>query len=183
MAGVSGYFDKVVSNIRELSKQTYVTVGVVLTKETAHTAADIIRFAHGLGVADIRIISAAQWDELLKELEGIDQSILDAHPILKYRITNFKNGRNVRGISEGDCHKCHIVKDDSVVAGKWHFPCVIYMREGGKPIGKVGEGMRQERLAWFEQHDSYADPICRKNCLDVCIDHNNRCAECASCDL
>jgi cyclic pyranopterin phosphate synthase len=61
MAGnVKGSFDKVVDNIRELSKLTYVTVGVVLTPESAHKAVETIRFADELGVTDIRIISAAQ---------------------------------------------------------------------------------------------------------------------------
>jgi molybdenum cofactor biosynthesis enzyme MoaA len=175
MAGVSGCFEKVVENIKRIAKRTYVTVGVVLTEKTVHTAADVIRFAHKLGVADIRIISAAQYDQLVKGLETIEDDILDAHPILKYRIRHFREGRNVRGIQETDCHKCHLVKDDSVVAGRWHFPCVIHMREGGKPIGEVGPKMREDRLRWFQSHDSYADPICQKNCLDVCIDYNNKC--------
>lgn len=174
MAGVEGCFDKVIHNIRDISKLTYVTVGVVLTAETAHTAKDVIRFAHSLGVADIRIISAAQFNELLSGLEGIEQEILDAHPILKYRVNNFFGGKNVRGISETDCNRCHLVKDDSVVAGRWHFPCVIHMREGGKAIGEVGPNMREERLAWFERHNSYNDPICKKNCLDVCVAYNNK---------
>ena len=158
-----------------MSKRTYVTVGIVVLKETVHTIADVVRFAHKLGVADIRIISAAQFDEVLEGLDKIEQEILDAHPILNYRVKNFKAGRNVRGINESDCRHCHIVKDDSVVAGDSHFPCVIYMREGGKAIGKVCDNMREERLKWFETHDSFLDPICRKNCLDVCCDFNEKC--------
>lgn len=177
MAGKQGCWQKVVDNIRELSKWVYVTVGVVVTQETASSVGDVIRFAHGLGVADIRIISAAQWNEILDGIGEIDDEILDAHPILKYRLTNFKAGRNVRGISESDCHRCHLVKDDSVVAGRWHYPCVIYMREGGKAIGEVGPDMRSDRMEWFRQHNSYADPICRKNCLDICLQFNSRVEE------
>ena len=173
MAGVQGCFTKVIENIREISKLTYVTVGVVVTPETVETVKDVVRFAHELGVADIRVISAAQWDEVLKGVDGLEQEILDAHPILKYRIAHFQEGRNVRGIQETDCHRCHLVKDDSVVAGRWHFPCVIHMREGGKSIGEIGPNMRQERLEWHKTHNSFEDPICRKNCLDVCISFNN----------
>jgi molybdenum cofactor biosynthesis enzyme MoaA len=172
MSGIPGAWETVISNIKEISKLTYVTVGVVLTEETAHTAKDVIRFAHELGVADIRIISAAQYNQLLDGLEGIEQEILDAHPILKYRVNRFFEGKNVRGISETDCHRCHLVKDDSVVAGSWHFPCVIHMREGGEPIGQVGVDMRRQRLKWFETHNSYEDPICRESCLDICKDFN-----------
>jgi len=180
MTGVEGnQWEKVIENIPKIAKLTYVTVGVVLTENNVHQTKDIIEFAHNLGVADIRIISAAQYNQLIKGLEGLDSKILDSHPILKYRINNLNHGRNVRGIQEGDCHKCHLVKDDSVVAGNdkklWHFPCVIAMREGCEPIGEVGPNMRQERLEWFKKHDSYKDPICRKNCLDVCVDYCNKC--------
>ena len=64
--------------------------------------------------------------------------------------------------------------DDSVVAGDYHFPCVIYMREKGKPIGKVNPNMRKERIEFIKNHDCYKDPICKRSCLDVCISYNNR---------
>lgn len=177
MSGVPGAWRCVVDNIEKISEIAYVTVGVVLTEETAHTAVDVVKFAHELGVADIRIVSAAQYNQVVDGVENIPQYLLDAHPILRYRVNNFLRGRNVRGIGVSDCHKCHLVKDDSAVAGRWHFPCIIYLREGGNAIGEVGVRMRQERMEWFSTHDSYLDPICRKNCLDVCIDYNNQCQE------
>ena len=180
MTGVEGNnWEKVIENIPKIAKLTYVTVGVVLTETNVHQTKDIINFAHNLGVADIRIISAAQYNKLLEGLEGLDSKILDSHPILKYRIDNLNHGINVRGIKEGDCHKCYIVKDDSVVAGSgkdvYHYPCVIAMREGCEPIGKVGPNMRKERIEWFKTHDSFRDKICRDNCLDCIILHNSKC--------
>jgi molybdenum cofactor biosynthesis enzyme MoaA len=174
MAGIPGMWDIVVENIKKISKLTYVTVGVVLTEETIDTVKDIVKFAHDLGVTDIRLISAAQYNRVLEMIKDIPEEILDSHPILKYRVQNAKMGSNVRGIQDSDTTHCHLVKDDSVVAGEYHFPCVIYMREGGNAIGKVSEHMREERVKWFETHNSHLDPICRKNCLDVCIDANNK---------
>ena len=47
-------------------------------------------------------------------------------------------------------------------------------RERSQSLARAaGPAMREERLRWFESHDSFADPICRKNCLDVCIAHNS----------
>ena len=179
MSGVKGKWETVTENIRKIAARTYVTVGVVLTEDNVSEMADIIKFAHDLGVADIRIISSAQYNELLLDSFKIPDIILNAHPILKYRINHMKNGINVRGISESDCYRCHLVKDDSVVVGNeteaWHFPCIIAMREGCKPIGKVGPDMREERMEWFEKHNSFEDDICRKNCLDVCLSYNDKC--------
>ncbi|MCK9597256.1 radical SAM protein [Candidatus Pacearchaeota archaeon] len=175
--GIKGAWDVVVENIKILSKFTYVTVGIVLTEDTINQATDIIKFSHDLGVADIRLLSASQYNVVIPQLENISQDILNSHPILKYRVNHFLNGRNVRGISENDCHKCYMVLDDSAIAGKYHFPCIIYLREGGNPIGKVNPDMRRERILWHENHNSYSDSICRKNCLDVCIDYNNKVLE------
>jgi len=169
-----GFVQKIVENIRELSKLTYVTLGMVFTEETVDYVADVVNFGHSLGVADIRIISAAQYNKLLVGLSKIPQSVLDAHPILKYRVTNFFKGRNVRGVTEKDFHRCALVLDDAAAAGCYHFPCIIYLREGGEPIGEIGLKMRLERGEWFKAHDSFKDEICRKNCLDVCVDYNNK---------
>ena len=172
--GIKGSWAKVVENIEAISKLTYVTVGVVLTPENIDKTIDTIRFAHNLGVADIRIISAAQWNKPIPRLNEVETEIKEAHPILKYRIKHFAEGRNVRGMIEADSKKCALVLDDSVIAGDFHFPCVIYMREKGEPIGKVSETMRTERAEWFKKHDCFKDEICKNNCLDVCIDYNNK---------
>lgn len=110
-------------------------------------------------------------------LEEISDDILNVHPILKYRVNHFKKGINVRGISDTDTDKCAIVIDDSIIAGQYHFPCVIYMREGGKPIGKMGPDMRKERFDWFKNHNCKEDEICKEQCLDVCRHYNNRVKE------
>jgi pyruvate-formate lyase-activating enzyme len=144
--GIEGSWNKVIENIKEISKLTYVTVGVVVTEETVAELKNTIEFAASLGVADIRIISSAQYN----------------------------NDRNVRGLRSHDSHRCSLVLDDSAIAGNFHFPCIIYMREGGDPIGKVGDNMRQERMHWMENNDTHCNDICKKNCLDVCIDYNNK---------
>lgn len=52
------------------------------------------------------------------------------------------------------------------------------MRETERPIGSVKgktiSQIRMEREAFMESHNTFADPVCRKNCLDVCIDFNNK---------
>jgi molybdenum cofactor biosynthesis enzyme MoaA len=177
MAGRPSGFDNIVENIKTLSALTYVTVGIVLTEYTESTVVDVVKFADAMGVADIRIITAAQYNGELSKLGDIPAYILDAHPILKYRVTNLLSGKNVRGISDEDSNKCHLVKDDMVVAGKWHFPCVIHMREGGEPIGEVSKNVQRDRIIWSETHNTHADPICKKNCLDCLVDYNNKVEE------
>jgi len=180
MSGVDGVqtFVRIQDNIIALAKVTYVTVGVVLTDDNVDKLAGIVEYAHELGVADIRIIPAAQNGCMIEGVESLDPEIVAAHPILAYRVKNILEGKPVRSIQEYDSHRCYLPIDDSIVCGNYHFPCVIYMREQGEPIGEIGPDMRAERIAWSLTHNTFEDPICRANCLDVCVDHNNKCAAC-----
>jgi molybdenum cofactor biosynthesis enzyme MoaA len=172
MSGRSGWWPQVVNNIKLLSKLTYVTVGVVYTDQTVKDLPDIIRFASGLGVSDIRIISAAQYNADPINIEPINEC-LDKHPILRYRMSNITKMKSVRGIQKTDSRKCYLVLDDMATIQDYHYPCIIYLREQGEPIGRISHSMRQNRQYWFENHDTHQDPICRKNCLDVCVEYNN----------
>ena len=171
--GINGAWEKVIKNIRILSKLTYVTVGMVFTDENILQVVDSVKFASSLGVSDIRVVPSAQFNEALVDLDSLDDEFLSKHPILSYRIRNVRKLRNVRKMQDGDSKKCRLALDDMDVVGGYHFPCIIYLREGGNPIGKVGSKTRQERAEWVEKHDSWSDPICREMCLDVCIDYNN----------
>jgi len=177
MSGVDGSWKVVTDNIRALSKICYVTVGVVLTPTNMDDLNGIIKYAsEDLGATDIRIISAAQWDAKFKNL-FVEDSLLNKHPILKYRVENFRNGVDVRGIGEEDNHSCPLVLDDMAVNGSDHFPCIIYMREHGKAIGSMNKSIteiRKDRESWFRNHNTFKDDICRSNCLDVCVDYNNK---------
>lgn len=174
MTGGVDAFNKVIANIQYLSELTYVTVGMVFTEETMHTAREAVEFAASLGVSDIRVLSAAQYGGALNGLLDLPDEFLARFPILKYRVENFRAGRNVRSIGVTDTSACPLVLDDIAVAGDKHYPCIIYLREGGDAIGTVGPGMRIRRASWFVKHNTHQDPICSKNCLDVCVDYNNR---------
>jgi hypothetical protein len=165
--------EKVIYNIEQLSKITYVTVGVVLTEDNIKEFHETVMLAHRLGVSDIRIIPSAQWNEELKDID-IPKEVLNQHPILNYRVNNFKIGKHARGLTKNDNHRCPLVLDDMAVLNGLHFPCIIYLREQGNPIGCVSDNMRQERNLWALNHDTYSDKICRRNCLDVCIEYNNK---------
>lgn len=171
--GKKGAWARVVANIAALSRRTYVTVGVVLTETNAADFGQIVEFADSLGVADIRVITAAQWDHRVTPA-AIPEAVLARHPVLRYRMQHLAEGRYMRGLREGDSHRCGLVLDDMAVLKGHHYPCIIYLREQGRPIGRMTEDFRAAREAWWRTHDTHADPICRANCLDVCVDYNNR---------
>jgi MoaA/NifB/PqqE/SkfB family radical SAM enzyme len=175
--GVCGSWDRVVENIRYLSAQTYVTVGMVFTEKNVHDCVNAVLFADSLGVSDIRVIPAAQYNKALSALSALPEDVKAKYRILKYRIDNTRQGFPLRGIAAKDSSACWLALDDMAVAGKYHFPCIIYMREGGEPIGEIGADVREQRKRWADKHDTHKDKICREMCLDVCIAFNNVAAE------
>ena len=174
MAGTDMPFSNVLGNIAVLAEMTHVTVGVVVTEQNAPEVGRIVDVAHAMGVADVRLIPAAQLGSQMRRVI-VSEDVLGAHPILRYRIERAQAQRPVRGLEPCDRDlPCGLVLDDMLVSGDEHWPCVIYFREGGDPIGKVGPGMRVEREQWHRAHRPWDDPICRKQCLDVCVAYNRR---------
>jgi MoaA/NifB/PqqE/SkfB family radical SAM enzyme len=170
--GIKGAFSKITNNIRELSKLTYVTVGVVLTQDNIDSLNDTISFASSLGVSDIRIILAAQEGDRLKTVKVSDK-LLSKHPILAYRVKNIQNGLPIRGIGNNDYNRCGIVLDDVAVVDGYHYPCIIAFREGAPPIGKLVGNWRHDRLNWFLNTNTHKNNICKSNCLDCLVKTNN----------
>jgi len=171
MMGVNGeQVRHVMDTIRFLAPRTYVTIGTVLLPTNIPEVKSILDFAMDAGVADVRLIPAAQWLPIL--LLDLEQKYLDRFPILRYRYNNAKAGVTVRGILPSDANHCYLGMDDMVVSGGKHYPCIIHLREGGKPIGDLGPSTRTDRANWVYSHNPHEDPICRKNCLDVCVAHN-----------
>lgn len=172
--GIKNSWNKVTDNIKSLAKETYVTLGMVFNEFNINDCLESVLYADSLGVSDIRVIPSAQYNHALNRLSNLPESILNKYPILKYRINNIKNGISVRGIQDKDTHKCYLALDDMAIAGKYHFPCIIYMREMGNPIGKINPNLRYEREDWVNKHDTHLDNICKGNCLDVCVSYNNK---------
>ena len=141
MSGYSGAWDTVVENIKWLAERQYTTVGIVVNRENIATCLGTILLADSLGVSDIRVISAAQYDQLLTNLAELPDKVLKKYPILDYRVSNIRSGRHVRGLRPGDSDRCWLALDDMAVAGRYHFPCIIC---GSKETRSERSGRAQE---------------------------------------
>lgn len=182
LAGVrdNGVWGKVINNIKALAQVTYVNLGITISDRNCGHVREILEFTDALGVADMKLSTSTHWNRPIPGLETIPEDLLDRHPILKYRVNGFRSGRNVRGLRQGiDCHRCPMVMDDMILVGDHHYPCLVYAREKGTPIGTIKgvAEMREERRAWQDGRDTFLDPICQKMCMDLFMDCNNRILE------
>jgi hypothetical protein len=152
-----------------------VTIGTVVTPDNLAEVRRVVEWALTTDVADVRIIPSAQWNKQI-DLDLPFEAIAK-YPILRYRYERAKRGLHVRGMWACDATKCRLALDDMAVSNGKHYPCIIHMREGGKPIGDMSGDVRLDRQRWAYTHNCYLDPICEQNCLDVCIEYNNKAKE------
>ena len=155
---------KIIETIRELSKNFYVNVGLVIDNINISRLEDIIDFILDLGVDDIKLSTNTK-NELIPKFKKDYKE----YPILNYRINNFKQNKQMRGFPS---KKCHIAKNDITIVGNKHYPCLIYFREGGKPINNLNKNVYEDRLIWFKNHNSQKDKICKKYCMDFKCEFN-----------
>lgn len=156
--------NNIINTIKELSNYKYVNVGLVVDSLNFNRVEKIIEFILNLGVNDIKLSTSTK-----DELPITFKNNYEKYPILDYRVKNFNNKITMRG---NPPEKCHIVKNDITIVGSHHYPCLIYFREGGKPIGRLSEKIMNERRIWFENHNSKKDIVCNKYCMDFKCEFN-----------
>jgi molybdenum cofactor biosynthesis enzyme MoaA len=172
---IDNIFDKVVTNIKSTANRVYVNVGVVFNDDNISYYKEILEFISGLGVTDIRIMTATKFNQIIKF--DVPQYLLDKHQILKFRIENYNSGKNIRGSSLANTTKCHLVRDDITLVGEYLFPCAVYAREGGNSFGIFDSLNEVKRLAFFNNHNSHKDEICKKFCMDFKCRFNDKVEE------
>jgi len=161
--------NKVISNIKKLSKKYYVNVGLVIDSLNCGRVDKIIEYILGLGVTDIKLSVSTKDSTKPVFNRARDYS---RYPILNYRVKRFLEGKPMRGIPEGENFKCSLVRNDISIVGNKHFPCLVYAREKGQAIGELSDNVYADRLKWYEQHDPSQDPICNKYCMDFKCEFN-----------
>ena len=156
----------VVHVIKELSKSKYVNVGLYVDALNFTRVEEIVDYILSLGAHDVKISTA------LGLLPVFIKDYDEKHPILHYRVVNFKNGLPMRG---RPAEHCHIIGNDITIVGEQHYPCLVYFREHGAAIGNVTdwETMRIERENWIDRTDCTKDNICKRYCMDFKCEFNS----------
>ena len=151
--------------IKYLSEYYYVSVGVVIDRYNIDRIENILDYILDLGAKDIRLSTSSHYLNLMPTFK----KTYDNYPTLAYRVKNFNNKRPMRGFPT---KRCEIMKKDLCIVGDKHYPCLVYFREHGQPIGNVGDNILTEREKWFAETDCTKDSICSKFCMDFRCDFN-----------
>jgi MoaA/NifB/PqqE/SkfB family radical SAM enzyme len=157
--------------INNLKNKLRIVVGITLDHNNIVNIQNTIDDALKSGADDCTIsvsTSSKELDyDLLKNIKTYNK------PILTFRLNQTING-TTRGSNVKRCFMC---LDSLVIKDGKHYPCQIYMREGGNHIGELKDidSLNKERLEWSLNHDCSKDNICLKNCPDFCREFNHEC--------
>jgi molybdenum cofactor biosynthesis enzyme MoaA len=162
---------------------------VISTINRKHTA-EIARFLMTLGVDDLKLITVVQEKEtlgafpeaheILQELEALLSAYpVEAFPLLRRKLRTVFATEAI-GLVEvttpaNTAWRCYIPLTERTVDGVYYYPCSVYLREGGAPLGAISEpaALQREKIAHFVRHGNcLSDPICQRYCLHCTRGYN-----------
>ena len=196
LTGRTGAWTAAVDTIRRLAalRRTgadfFLIVNTVVTLENRREMADIVRFVIGLGVDDLKLIASVDhtpvlgaFDEQVEAVTRVEEHLrtlpTDAFPLLRLKLRTVFSQRAV-GLEDTradrpDDWRCYIPLTERTVDRAFYYPCSVYLRESGTPLGRIDEPQDEQRaktVAFVRDGRCLDDPICRRYCLHCTREFN-----------
>ncbi len=180
---------RVQANIGRLCDQPpgvrpHVTVNSLLDPRTLRTlmASDgdalqrLLRWCQEVGVDDFKFLPASRaklvavfdapgsWEHF----EALCQREVPAtYPMFHYRLRSMRAGGH--GLQPERPHPCWFCLDDRAFDSQGAYPCIVRLREGGRPLYQHTDPPRSKLIALsaFLATDRSSDPICKAHCYDL----------------
>jgi MoaA/NifB/PqqE/SkfB family radical SAM enzyme len=189
MTGRSGLWAASAAHLASLasrdaaSRRVFVIANTVLSAANRHDLAAIVRFLIGCGVDDVKLITSVDEKEVLGDFDGARAALDeiecllghypdDAFPLLRRKLQTVFDPASIglgRIASTPDPDwRCYIPLTERTVDGMYYYPCSVYLREGGRPLGSNLESADEQRAktaAFVRDGQCLQDEICTKYCL------------------
>ena len=189
IVGVGGSFRKVTETIRRITAlrdagraEVYLTINIVVYDENFSEIERLIQGALELRPDDFKLIPTTRFldrttpeqKESIRRLIAGTRDVQRRFPFFAYRLEHLEGMRGLedpryRGI------RCYLPLDERTVDGEHCYPCSIYKRERGAPLGPADEPYEKQTervLEFLQTHRPGEDPICSRFCCDITRDFN-----------
>ena len=179
-----------VAALRDAGAAVFLIANTVVGMRNRHDLAEIVRFLLSLGPNDIKLITEVQEKHALGDFPAAESvkneitKMLDdyppsAFPLLRRKIATVFTPETI-GLGgvvgpEQTNWRCYIPLTERTVDGQSYYPCSVYLRERGKPLGAITDSPAEQRAktaAFVREHDCLADPICQQYCLHCTREFN-----------
>ena len=175
---------KTVAAARDAGANVRLIVNTVVGNANRAELAGIVKFLLSLGPDDVKLITDVdardrlpdfpEYSAVMSELGALIAALPpDRAPLLRRKLQTVF-ARDSIGLEptaasrEGPNWRCYIPLTERTVDGVAYYPCSVYLREGGAPIGALTESAQVQRAKsadWVKANDCRTDPICQRYCL------------------
>jgi pyruvate-formate lyase-activating enzyme len=189
LTGRKGAWEAAISTLDALSaarargSRFFLGINTVVNRRNRTRLPELVRFFLRFRPDDLKLItevdsrgSLGDFPEVGAVRAGLEEICAglpeDAFPLLKLKVrTVFAPaaiGLESERAPEGRGWRCLIPLTERTVDARSYYPCSVYVREGGAPLGPLSDppALQREKTARFvREGDCLADPICRRYCL------------------
>ncbi len=189
LTGRPGAWGASVATVRALAEarraggRCHVVVNTVVTRANRGSLHQLVAALLALGPDDLKLITEVDGREGLGDFPGAAvvraglRALLAARPpaalpLLRLKLATVFDPDAIGLAGEpsrpGRRWRCLIPLTERTVDADAYYPCSVYLREGGAPLGPLGDPPARQRArsaAFAAEADCLADPICRRYCL------------------
>lgn len=196
LTGRASAWPRAVATLRTLGtwpgREFFLIVNAVIGPTNRARVPELVAFLLGFGVDDIKLITdvdhrgaladptqaAALLAEVAAQLERFPP---EAFPLLRRKIrTVFAPDAIGLDRAFGEDWRCFVPLTERTVDGAFYYPCSVYLREGGAPLGALSDPpdvQRANSARFVREGDCLRDPICLRYCLHCTASYNQRANE------
>lgn len=194
---IPGSFERVLTSIREIvrlrdgaGKDIFLVLNACVGAMNLDTIERILAFLMALNPDDIKLLVIAEEKGFVLDHENQAlverlRAMLAHEPPERYPLLRTKIERlfdpHATGLADEETQSvmkhCFIPLTERTIDGSHYYPCSIYLRHYGQPLGELSDPfeVQQQKIRDFvRSHDCRADPICVTNCTNCCKVFNVR---------
>lgn len=169
--------------MRAAGASFFLILNTVVQRQNRHRLPTLLRTLLALHPDDVKLITSVdERDDLgtfaeAREVAAALRALLAEHPAERFPLLRRKVdtvfARDAIGLdtarpgADGKW-RCYIPLTERTVDGSFYYPCSVWLREGGAPLGANDEPQDEQRRKSAEftaNHDCRNDAICSRYCL------------------
>jgi hypothetical protein len=179
---------KAVAEARRNGAAVFLIVNTVVTSENRVRLPEILAFVLALDPDDVKLITSVDQKEGLGEFPEAARvraaltAALAPYPAERFPLLRRKLdtvfAADAIGLSmpePSNGFRCYVPLTERTVDGRFYYPCSVYLREGGAPLGRIDEPQELQRAktaAFVKRADCLRDSICTRYCLHCTRNYN-----------
>ncbi|MFH1222519.1 MAG: radical SAM protein [Candidatus Micrarchaeota archaeon] len=192
IVGRRNAFGKVVDNIRNIAKMRdegrdiFLVINACISEKSVDEIASTVKFLVSLDPDDVKLLAISQDKSLIAKHEAehrmfkaqvfriLSPYSKNSFPLLRYKLERLFDP-DASGLKDEQAQQCMehclIPLTERTIDGKYYYPCSIYMRGFGEPLGSIDEPFDEQQkkiLKFVMEYDCRENSVCATCCTNCC---------------